>query len=168
MTEQLRDDAGKVQVHYILSNAVALHRCDAYWDRAIARLSKHPLLHFSEWLAGDDYHALIAAFVSTMVRMDPSAEYNMEGVLGFLGTADVAVAELTNAYINGNTKYKRGNFKLGADVCKYADSAGRHLLKWATGEDFPGDSPVLHLGHAAWNIWQILDQPVERDNRLRG
>lgn len=66
----------------------------------------------------------------------------------------------------GAKKYSPGNYRLGAAYSNYADAALRHIRKFMRGIQLDEESGCHHLAHALWNIWQLMDQPDWRDDRL--
>lgn len=168
MKDQIRHDSGKTQWHYIFSNVRALMRTHACWTWSLrSDLSVEMLL--SHYLAGGSDGWLVIAFVQVMTTLnDDAVKLNLDSIESFLASVPYAARALTKTYLYGNEKYTRGNFKLGAPVCSYIDAAYRHLLAIRSGELSDQESKLPHLAHVAWNIWQTLDQSVERDNRLKG
>ena len=73
----------------------------------------------------------------------------------------------------GARKYQRGNFRKGAPVCSYADSAIRHIRRIRKCKELVDpESGLSHLAHTLWNlvqIFEIMQQPevaAVRDDRL--
>lgn len=75
--------------------------------------------------------------------------------------------ELVKTYEYGATKYKRGNYLLGAPMSQYLNCAARHLhAYWVLGELVDKESGCSHLAHAFWNVERASMQEDFRDDRL--
>lgn len=57
----------------------------------------------------------------------------------------------------GAKEYGRDNWKRGLPFRDVLDSALRHLLAFAKGQDRDEKSGELHLGHAMWNVMAIIE-----------
>lgn len=66
----------------------------------------------------------------------------------------------------GEKKYARGNYRKGAGVTEYLDCGLRHLRARLRGEILDPESGCMHMAHFVWNLWQAMDQPEWRDDRL--
>jgi hypothetical protein len=87
-------------------------------------------------------------------------------VVALLAQFPQSFRELCRVYEYGEKKYARGNYRKGAPLTSYLDSALRHLLAYGSGETNDRESACHHLAHALWNLWIALDLPVIRDDRL--
>jgi hypothetical protein len=59
-----------------------------------------------------------------------------------------------------------GNYRLGESLRHYLDSALRHIRAFMR-EEVLNDDGCHTLANALWNVWQALDQPEFRDDRLQ-
>lgn len=67
----------------------------------------------------------------------------------------------------GERKYERGNYRKGAPITQYCDSTFRHLRERLGSEIvYDPESECLHGIHAFWNVFNALEQPDWRDDRL--
>ena len=71
----------------------------------------------------------------------------------------VALARLAKHYENGSRKYGDRNWEKGQPICRYLDSAIRHLYK-----HLEGDRSEDHLAAGAWNIMGAIhtEEMIER------
>lgn len=181
MDQQMRFNDGKPVLSYFYTNARAMDTLiespvrdysggfemhDGYADVVLA---------LNYWLARDyeDDH-LTGSFWACLWALQVDAD----GILprSLIDQSHTAVQALSHfpealaAYcevcVRGAAKYARGNYRKGAPVTQYADSALRHLNARLTGHAIDADSGKLHGAHVLWNIWQIMDQPRFRDDRL--
>lgn len=77
----------------------------------------------------------------------------------------------SNVCAFGESKYARGNFRKGAPVSQYIDSAARHLKAMQEGQDTDPESGHRHIAHVLWNVVQVFeimntDAKSTRDDRL--
>ena len=187
MENQLRHNEGKARLSYFFANRRALHRLASYYETdrmeyAIEEfrgrydfLLSGILGNLAVYLASGPrgtIRPLAYAFLDTLLLL----EYDREGsldhlavdreVVGLLCTARSALDDYCAVCIQGETKYPRGNYRLGAPITDYCDCALRHLKSYGAGGRIDLESGQPHLAHLLWNLWQALDQPTERDNRL--
>lgn len=181
-TQQIRDNSAKPKLSYFFTNGRGLERAKAMYvndwvfgpevnslDSAVE--------HINEWLAagpGDpNYKPLVDAFCEVVAELEETRfgerpEYlRWDGTfVQFIASAVNALDEYCDVCAYGANKYARGNYRLGAPVTEYLDSTLRHLLACIGGDETDVESDCLHLGLAMWNLWQALDQPAFRDDRL--
>lgn len=72
------------------------------------------------------------------------------------------------AFMDGERKYSRHNYRNGMDWTRLLSAAKRHLNAFSAGEDYADDSKVHHLGHAGACIAMLMDFYVNKlgnDNR---
>ena len=65
------------------------------------------------------------------------------------------------AFMHGESKYSRGNFKGGFTNTRLLAAAMRHIMAFNDGEDLDPDSNVSHLGHAMAALAMCLDNRAE-------
>jgi hypothetical protein len=87
-------------------------------------------------------------------------------IVALLACFPQSFRELCKVYEYGSKKYARGNYRKGAPLTTYLDSALRHILAYGAGETNDAESACHHLAHALWNLWIAADLPVMRDDRL--
>jgi hypothetical protein len=69
-----------------------------------------------------------------------------------------ALEECAKAFMYGQRKYSRWNYKKGMKYSKLINSALRHILKFKEGADFDEESiTVMHIGHAMANLSMLID-----------
>lgn len=146
MTEQLRYNEGKTRWTYIFSEPA--------WD-------PEPMIR-----------GLPAEYVLRNLRRfllcQEGLGYALEALESLMGGPTAAAAGYCAACVYGESKYARGNYLLGSTVCKYLDSAIRHLLAATTVEAEDEESGLPHLYHAYWNIVRAKAMlEAGRDDRLR-
>lgn len=82
----------------------------------------------------------------------------------------IGLARLAKHYQNGSKKYGDRNWELGQPICRYLDSALRHIYK-----HLEGDRSEDHLAAGAWNLLgaihteEMIERgllPKELDNRV--
>lgn len=158
MADQTRDNKDKTQLHYWYSTYAA----DVLLKLPLEILGGAPTATAEKVL-----HEL-AAFLRT-----PSAGVPLRTAALAAVNAGHDPGELySRVCMFGAKKYARGNFRKGAGVCSYADSALRHLMRILAGEDTDPESGLPHIGHALWNIVQMFEIQVRpdawagRDDRL--
>jgi hypothetical protein len=112
--------------------------------------------------------AVLAVLVELERELNERFEFKADvaDVLGILQQFPAALSELCAVYEYGGQKYKRGNYRKGAPLTSYLDSALRHILSYASGQTYDIESGLHHLGHALWNLWVAMDLPGLRDDRL--
>lgn len=170
MTDQLRFNNGKPKLSYIFSSHRAYLACwwlekddQFYVDTEIDAIVEN----LARFLGREDttLSNLASAALSTLVlleaRLNPAFVYDFEQCLW--RQVPNALKAVCAVYAFGERKYDRGNYRKGAPVSTYIDSALRHLLAL---EERDVESKLPHLAHAFWNIWIALDQPSWRDDRL--
>lgn len=67
-----------------------------------------------------------------------------------------ALEETAKAFMWGEKKYGRHNFKNGMDWHRPAAASLRHIVSHLSGEDNDPESGVSHLAHAAASIFMLL------------
>jgi len=85
------------------------------------------------------------------------------GFQGFLSELLPVFAAIADVSEYGETKYERGNYRKQAPVTQYVDSFLRHALN---ANDVDDESKLPHYSHGLWNLWQLMDLPAYRDDRL--
>lgn len=180
---QIRYNNAKPRLSYFWSNARALDRLNEHFtsdgwsenhdDDSVVLASVYG--HITSFLAlgpGGSFEPLCEAFCELLTvcnsRLDADAPVaNTDtGTIGFLNSCGAALAAFTRVCDYGEIKYSRGNYRRGAPITEYLDSALRHLQALSNGEPFDPESEQPHGVLAVWNIWQALDQPHFRDDRL--
>lgn len=68
-----------------------------------------------------------------------------------------ALAETAKAFMLGEQKYSRGNYKLGLESHRLVAAALRHILTWEQGESLDPESGASHLGHAMACLAMIME-----------
>lgn len=178
MTNQMRENSGKPRVSYIFTNYNSFMKLHTYEiDESIKifplRMDEI-LLELSRYLSRADISqdSVMRALVATMQRLQlhlggllPANDSEMSAV-EYVLTMDKAWNEFCLVCERGAQKYAEGNYRLGESVRHYADSAGRHLLAFMRGDTI-NDDGCCSLAGAVWNLWQLLDQPEWRDDRLQ-
>lgn len=64
---------------------------------------------------------------------------------------------MVKAFMHGEKKYSRGNFRGGFVNTRLSAAALRHIMAWNDGEDLDPESGVSHLGHALAALGMLLD-----------
>lgn len=174
MTQQLRYNTGKPKLTYLFCAGRAMNAlsefCDEDHDLTGSPLDEamREIVRFLD--GGGKWHLANAA-----IQIGCAIEKEVTGDEPYLEemSAFEALAAMPNALEAfcatcdyGEGKYARGNFRKGAPVTQYLDSALRHILARMRGETADPESNCRHLGHALWNVVEALDQPEERDDRL--
>ena len=67
------------------------------------------------------------------------------------------VESMIAAFMYGERKYSRGNFKGGFANVRLLAAAMRHIMAFNDGEDLDPESGVSHLGHAQAALAMLLD-----------
>lgn len=172
--QQRRYNEHKPQLTYFFSSDRAFGRfLDLYTDdwgsdgdsplqNIAAFLGSGPGSH--GWRELVDAAAQLISQLEHFTNEAPTIKYSDPGL--FLCSCFGALSAYCQVCVYGETKYDRGNYRFGAPVTEYLDSALRHLRASEDGEDWDLESQEPHLAMALWNVWQALDQPVFRDNRL--
>ena len=141
MSEQLRFNTGKVQWHYWLSTVASTWNIE------------------SEVLDRDTCLDALSRFARGV--------YPPEALLHAVFTSVPDAPRLyCLACMKGAEKYERGNFRLGAPVSQFVDSAARHIL---APEEIDPESNLPHIAHFVWNVVQIYENMFynpSRDDRL--
>lgn len=174
---QIRYNQGKPKLTYFWSNTLALHRAlDLYvpdWSDfdSPAEMYDTAFKLLTDFLAdgpGGSYVPLVDAFTQILVvAHGPLPELDYRGsFIALVCSADTALAAYCAVCDYGATKYARGNYRLGAPITQYLDSALRHLTAATNGDLLDAESQCPHTALALWNVWQALDQPAYRDDRL--
>jgi hypothetical protein len=167
----MRDNSAKPSLSYVFCNALALERLEEYAPEHVWGTESvlEPLRSIAGYLARETDDLGVAAFeIVELLQQDLAPATCPLGVSGFVGL--LLHEEAWDAYcavcVRGAEKYARGNYRKGAPVTQYLDSACRHLMKRLTGERIDSETGCQHLAHALWNVFQALDQPAWRDDRL--
>jgi hypothetical protein len=63
----------------------------------------------------------------------------------------IAMRRLAVVYEKGAAKYADRNWEKGMPLCRFFDSAKRHMDQWLAGE-----TDEDHLGHAMWNLASMI------------
>lgn len=180
--QQTRFDADKPQLFYIFSSRQALdHIQDALqgmcWQAGQPDASTL-CAHIAKFLDGGSIWQISAAFVDAMIMLQgEDFEARPYTAIAFFAHVPKALGPLASTYVYGARKYGRGNHRLGAPYTNYLNSALRHMVRYAGGENLDEDivnedgsvtegSHLPHLAHVAWNLITMLDQPPSRDDRL--
>lgn len=72
------------------------------------------------------------------------------------------------AFMHGEKKYGRYNYRNGMDWHRIVGAAMRHIVAFNEGEDVDGESGVSHLAHAAASIAMLMvyvDEKLGNDDR---
>lgn len=181
MEQQLRYNTGKPKLSYFYCNARALERLqefyateeefgttDNVWD-AYDSIFEDVAMFLAE---GPDtgFRYLVRAFQALAAALEFDLGGNIvmfpEEPLAMLLEVPLAVDAYCAVCVYGESKYERGNFRKGAPITVYLDSMLRHLRARLKGEHFDRESGHPTAAHALWNLWQALDQPDFRDDRL--
>jgi hypothetical protein len=75
-----------------------------------------------------------------------------------------ALLQVAHVSLYGSTKYpsyQDWHLVVNGDV-RYAEALGRHWLQVAAGEQFDGESNLLHLAHVAWNALAVLELELRK------
>lgn len=179
--KQIRHNEDKPQLSYFFANERSYARFQENYGKGewLAETSAHEayivaLESINDFLAsgsGGSWADLVDALSTVMAIVehdqapDPDVAY-AGGPWEFVASVPYALAEYCRVCVYGEAKYSRGNYRLGAPVTEYLDSALRHLRSILNGEMYDRESSLLHAGFLMWNLWQALDQPGRRDNRL--
>lgn len=88
--------------------------------------------------------------------------------LSFVLSAPEALKGLSKVFEAGAEKYSRDNWKLGLDTNELIDSAMRHLLAYANGDELDldpetsraenGYTGLPHVDQALWNLFVLAEQ----------
>lgn len=109
-------------------------------------------------------------------KMDITKIEKTEGVKNDNGKPDLAqipteaLESIARAFMDGEKKYGRYNFKKGMDWSKLISAVLRHMRAFNKGEDYASDSKLHHLGHAGAGICILLDyyhNNLGTDNRFK-
>jgi hypothetical protein len=177
VTEQIRYNAGKTRLSYFFASRTALERfLDLYvndWDYGEPTLHS-ALRNISQFLAagaGDLGWSYLTDAASELLYeseclVNPNPTIKLDGGPEFLCSCLGGLNAYVDVCIYGESKYARGNFRMGAPITSYLDSALRHLRAAIDGETYDVESSEPHAAMALWNVWQALDQPPFRDDRL--
>lgn len=78
--------------------------------------------------------------------------------LSYLLEFPTAITAFARVKELGAAKYERGNWKKGGKPDhEYLDACMRHLTAFMEGEKVADDSGCLHLAHAAWNLFALME-----------
>lgn len=181
MEQQLRYNANKPKLSYFYANATALDRLCEYYSQeeefgkadnvfeAYDSIFEDVAFFLSE---GPDtgFRHLVRAFqaLASTLEVDLGGfPFRMpEKPMELLLHIPRAVDAYCGVCVFGESKYERGNYRKGAPITDYLDAMLRHLRARLRGEHFDYESGRPSGAHALWNLWQALDQPGFRDDRL--
>lgn len=152
MADQTRSNAGKAKLTYYYMNVRALRKMSAVEAMAVG--IDGVIDSIARWLARESESALAESAVQLLHFMGLELENMDEALLAYSAVC-----------VYGEGKYARFNYRKGAPICCYLDSALRHLRAYQGGEILDSESGCLHVAHAFWNIFQALEQPSHRDDR---
>ncbi len=173
MPEQLRYNTGKPKLSYLYANSRAIRtiRYDVAptYDAMAVELQK--------FLAGGPREHLECA--AGAARMALELELGGEIHTRYTKRGRIVVDcynadnETCKVYEFGERKYERGNYRKGAPLTNYIDSTLRHYREIRKHREHivyevavDAESMLAHGAHIFWNLWQALDQPDSRDDRL--
>lgn len=179
--QQLRYNTGKPKLSYFYANARALGRLQEYYAQdddfgeacnvfeAYDSIFEDVALFLAEG-PETGFRYLVRAFQALAAALEfdlggPIVRFPEEP-LEMLLEIPRAVDAYCEVCVQGETKYPRGNYRMGAPITDYLDSMLRHLRARLRGEHFDSESGKPTAAHALWNLWQALDQPGFRDDRL--
>lgn len=181
MEQQLRFNTGKPKLSYFYANARALDRLQEFYAQdddfgeadnvfeAYDSIFEDVAMFLAE---GPDtgFRYLVRAFQALAAALEfdlggPIVSFPEEP-LELLLEIPRAVDAYCAVCVYGESKYERGNYRKGAPITEYLDSMLRHLRARLQGEHFDAESGKSTAAHALWNLWQALDQPGFRDDRL--
>lgn len=176
--DQLRYNADKPKLSDVFASARALQELDALDGTDLEHIGEQHFLtcatlEIARYLDRGPTASLAYAFVAVIAELErelsPVFDYDANvpsNLVELLGRFPQAFRELCKVYEYGSKKYARGNYRKGAPLTTYLDSALRHILAYGSGETKDVESGCHHLGHALWNLWIAMDQPPVRDDRL--
>lgn len=81
-----------------------------------------------------------------------------------------ALFELAKVYTYGAKKYGDNNWRKGLKWGRVLAAIMRHLGKWAMGEERDKESGLLHLAHAAWGCFTLIEYAFSHpqlDDRIK-
>lgn len=160
-TQQLRHNKGKPKLSFIFANQAAFAAC-----LDVNSFGEPHLYYVTQYLNGAHRKVLAEVALRTLYMLQTEltgVEPTTTKFRELLKVCPEALAEICGVYEFGEGKYERGNYRKGAPITEYLDSALRHEL---SSEERDAESGKHHLAHAFWNYWQVLNQPAERDDRL--
>ncbi len=64
---------------------------------------------------------------------------------------------MVQAFMHGERKYGRDNYKGGMESHRFIAAALRHIFAWQNGEDKDPESGYHHLGHALASLGMLLE-----------
>lgn len=182
---QVRFNTDKPKLTYFWCNLTAAERMREHFpemewgeeDFPLRENWAHAIGLINEFLAtgpGASYGPLVTAMNQVTAALEeavtpdptPDLDYDTENYIAFYCSAPHALAAYCSVCVYGEGKYSRGNYRLGAPITTYLDSALRHLGALVDGQDFDPESKEHHGALAMWNLWQALDQPADRDDRM--
>ncbi len=68
-----------------------------------------------------------------------------------------ALNEMAKAFMHGEKKYGRNNYKKGMESHRYIAACLRHVTAWQNGESLDPESGNHHLGHALASLAMLLE-----------
>ncbi len=72
-------------------------------------------------------------------------------------TPKAAIEAMDQAFMYGQRKYGRDNYKQGMESHRFIAAALRHIFAWQDGEELDPESGYSHLGHALASIGMLLE-----------
>lgn len=72
-----------------------------------------------------------------------------------------ALVQMAQAFMYGEKKYARHNYRHGFETHRLVGAALRHVYKYESGEDIDPESGVSHLGHALASIAMLITNIAE-------
>lgn len=89
------------------------------------------------------------------IKYDGGKPCAFRGVVQYFPRAVMSVAEISTF---GANKYAWNGWEAVEDgIARYSDAMVRHLLKEGSGEEYDGDSGLLHAAHCAWGALARLE-----------
>ena len=170
--KQQRHNTGKPKLSYVFSNVKSMYLLKHYAPSSGGPASADSIIcHMNGFLSRENSHnALVTAFVETVellqAEMGGEPVEPQTSIVAYVFNHAEAWDEYCRVCEVGAAKYAVGNYRLGESFTHYADCALRHLRKFMRGIQLDEESGCHHLAHALWNLWQLMDQPDWRDDRL--
>lgn len=170
---QQRHNAGKPKLSYVFSNAKAMWMLQNYGIDYGNQPegAAHILVLMNGFLSRENSAGALLSCLTEIVKL-LQAEMGGPVIQPCVSHVEYVFShvEAWDEYCRvcevGAAKYSRGNYRLGESWTHYADCALRHTRKFMCGIQLDEESGCHHLAHALWNLWQLMDQPEWRDDRL--
>lgn len=96
--------------------------------------------------------------------MAPKGTKNDEGKPKLALIPYVALEAEGMAFLYGETKYGKHNYKQGMEALRLASAALRHVHKWIAGAELDEESGIHHLGHARASLAMLME--LQRSDKL--